>query len=410
MNDIAFMDKAIAVSHGTRHETACLSFLLQYAVDNQFSVAVWRLPHDAERHLLLSRKNVSLPGEAPLEDQGSGFIFAPFDRNKQRVFLPADLKFTFINGMLRPAADPLEIASHTWLEEAWRPGTRSTHPLHHGPDTSSNRTAVDYEALVGDCIEEIEKGTFEKVVPSRQKFIDLPPEFDVVQAFQQLCTAYPNALISFVSTPETGTWLGASPEILVSTENGTIFRTVALAGTQPYREGMNLREVTWTQKEIEEQALVERYVISCFKKIRVREYDEHGPKTVVAGNLLHLKSDFTVDMKAINFPQLGSVMLQLLHPTSAVCGMPLEAARTYLQEKEGYDREFYAGFLGPVNIDQQMHIFVNLRCMKILDSKAVLFAGAGVTSDSVASREFEETEMKLNTLLRVLYDTPTYNR
>ena len=77
------------------------------------------------------------------------------------------------------------------------------------------------------------------------------------------------------------------------------------------------------QKDIEEQALVERYVISCFKKIRLREYDEHGPKTMIAGNVLHLKTEFEVDMVATNFPQLGSVMLNLLHPTSAVCGMPL---------------------------------------------------------------------------------------
>ena len=137
-------------------------------------------------------------------------------------------------------------------------------------------------------------------------------------------------MISFVSIPETGSWLGASPELLVSVEDKTTFRTTALAGTLPYTEGTNLKTVAWTQKDIEEQALVERYIISCFKKIRLREYEEHGPKTVVAGNLMHLKSDFTVDMKATNFLQLGSVMLHLLHPTSAVCGVPLDTALEFL--------------------------------------------------------------------------------
>jgi isochorismate synthase len=160
--------------------------------------------------------------------------------------------------------------------------------------------------------------------------------------------------------------------------------------------------VAWTQKEIEEQALVERYIISCFKKIRVREYEEHGPKTVLAGSLMHLKSDFTVDMKAINFPSLGSVMLQLLHPTSAVCGMPLEPAVDFIRLYEGYDREFYSGYLGPVNFQNNTNIFVNLRCMQLLDKEAVLYAGAGVTIDSVPEAEWEETEMKLNTLLNVI--------
>jgi isochorismate synthase len=117
---------------------------------------------------------------------------------------------------------------------------------------------------------------------------------------------------------------------------------------------------------------------------------------------VHLKSDFTVDLKAINFPQLGSVMLQLLHPTSAVCGMPLEPAIDFLRMHEGYDREFYAGYLGPVNIENDISLFVNLRCMKLLDNKAILFAGAGVTVDSVAEKEWEETEIKFRTLLNVI--------
>ena len=160
--------------------------------------------------------------------------------------------------------------------------------------------------------------------------------------------------------------------------------------------------MAWTQKEIEEQALVCRYIINCFKKIRVREYLEHGPKTVVAGNVMHLKTDYEVDMKEINFPQLGSVMLKLLHPTSAVCGMPLEAAMKFLLENEGYDREFYSGFLGPVNYQYESHIFVNLRCLQILEDTVRLYAGAGVTLDSVPQLEWEETEIKMKNMMGVI--------
>jgi isochorismate synthase len=209
-----------------------------------------------------------------------------------------------------------------------------------------------------------------------------------------------------VSCPESGTWIGASPEVIVGLEDNTIFKTVALAGTKTFQDGINLKTVAWTQKEIEEQALVERYIISCFKKIRLREYDEQGPKTVVAGNLLHLKSEFTVDMKATNFPQLGSVMLQLLHPTSAVCGMPLEPALKFLKEHEGYDRQYYAGYLGPVNFNNQTNLFVNLRCMQLQDQQALLYAGAGITIDSDPEEEWNETELKLNTLLKVIRHQP----
>src|SRR5688572_29420702 len=336
-------------------ETGYITFLIQYAVENQFAVAVWRLPNDPVKHIIISKKIKSLTRDTLLEEMEPGFVFAPFDRDKESIFLPADLKFSFKNNALNTPANPTEVRSHTWVNDQLKNGKHSTIKAYHVSQPEGSDHSVSYLDLVKDCIIEIEKGTFEKIVPSRRKIIDLPIEFDIVNAFEKVCAANPNALVSFVSSPETGTWFGATPETLVNIENKTTFRTVALAGTKPYEEGVNLKSVTWTQKEIEEQALVERYVISCFKKIRVREYDEHGPKTVVAGNVLHLKSDFTVDMKAINFPQLGSVMLQLLHPTSAVCGMPLAPALEFLKNKEGYDREYYAGFLGPVNVNDNIH-------------------------------------------------------
>lgn len=114
----------------------------------------------------------------------------------------------------------------------------------------------------------------------------------------------------------------------------------------------------------------------------------------MAGNLLHLRTDFRVNMKATGFPQLGSVMLELLHPTSAVCGMPRKEAHDFLQENEGFDRSFYAGFLGPVNIQDETSIYVNLRTASIRGNKAILYAGAGVTEESDPEKEWEETELK----------------
>ena len=107
-------------------------------------------------------------------------------------------------------------------------------------------------------------------------------------------------------------------------------------------------------------------------------------------------------MVETGFPQLGSVMLGLLHPTSAVCGTPLQPSLQFLREHEGYERQYYAGFLGPVNFENSINIFVNLRCMQLINDRAVIYAGAGVTIDSVPELEWDETEMKMNTLLHVL--------
>lgn len=384
-------------------ESEIVDFLFTISFENGYSVAAWKLPESSARHLILSTSTKRIPRDSQLEELASGFIFAPFDRSAPSYFLPADLRFIFSEGKLMTGDDQVTNNSIQWLQEKLRDMESSKHnSYYYRPKEVANYEPDHFKQLVTDGVERIEQGEFEKVVPSRNKTVDLPDEFSPAEGFRKLCHAYPQAFVSVVSSPETGTWLGATPEELVRVFDKTIFKTVALAGTQPYQEGMNLRKVSWTQKEIEEQALVERYIISCFKKIRLREYDEHGPKTVIAGNLMHLRSDFTVNLKETNFPQLGTVMLQLLHPTSAVCGMPLESSLKFLQANEGYEREFYSGFLGPVNVLNSIDIFVNLRCMQLLGDKAVLYAGAGVTADSIPDQEWEETEMKMNTLLSVV--------
>ncbi|MEX2230967.1 MAG: chorismate-binding protein [Cyclobacteriaceae bacterium] len=398
------MNTLSAVSSLKYSEKELISFLLDHSRQGQTPIALWRLPGSGLKHLIISQKYHLQDKEVLLEDCSAGFLMAPFDRNKDRLFLPADLYLTFENGQLEEDGDPLKDASAQWLRDQLPNPVKAKPfvPSSVRPEESRDQDKGSFIDIIQKCIQEIERGTFEKIVPSRTRTIHLPESFDVVESFQKLCVSYPQALISFVSIPGVGSWLGASPEVLVCVQDKSIFKTVALAGTLPYQPGVDIKSVAWTQKEIEEQALVERYVISCFKKIRLREYEEHGPKTVIAGNLMHLKSEFTVDMKATNFPQIGSVMLGLLHPTSAVCGMPLETSLEFLREHEGYDRGFYAGYLGPVNVNNNIELFVNLRCMHVSRNQGILFAGAGVTGDSNPEKEWAETEMKFNTLLNVI--------
>lgn len=364
--------------------------------ENDFSFALWRLPNTTAVYLAAAGQ-ITQWTEVNLEEPTPGFLFAPFNPEHKKIFLPAENLLEFDSGKLTH--------SHGSSLEAIRnkrsvgpASDRQVTPYHPSGHKSSPRNMDDYRKLVNRCREEIIKGKLEKIVPSRTKQVDLPEGFDVLDAFEQLCRLYPRAMVSVFSSPATGTWVGATPEMLVSITRDQHFHTVALAGTQPYKEGTDLRYISWTQKDIQEQALVERYIISCFKKIRLREYEEQGPKTIIAGNVLHLKTEFDVDMAATNFPQLGSVMLKLLHPTSAVCGMPLGDSLAFLKEHEGYDREFYSGYLGSVNIEQESHLYVNLRCMQLSRSSATLYAGAGVLADSDPEKEWHETEMKMNTL------------
>ncbi len=390
------------------------SFFYQ-AFHRRLPVAAWRLPHQQAQHVIvdLSGKVRQVPLE--LDALPAGFLVSPFlsEANPRQVsYLRADLHYS--TGTQKPtlqtapettSADSLfrDILANALMPDVQRKPTPYFLPPQTGHDSGDKSR---FTGIIRRAVQAIQAGDFQKVVPSRRKTVSLPGNFDLIDTFRKLCEAYPAAFVSVFSIPGVGTWMGASPEVLVSTypENAAkIFRTVALAGTQIKKDRASLKNTAWRQKEIEEQALVSRYIINCFKKIRLREYEENGPKTVAAGNLIHLRTDFTVDMQATNFPELPSVMLDLLHPTSAVCGMPKEAALAFLQQQEGYDRAYFSGFLGPVYMTPDtLDIFVNLRCMQLLDQQAALYAGVGVTADSDPVKEWKETEAKMQTLLRML--------
>ncbi|RZK61042.1 MAG: isochorismate synthase [Hymenobacter sp.] len=373
-------------------------------------LAIWREPGAARPRLLVARSlEATYTGLPPALDERApaGFAFFPFrdsDHNPA-LFLPADVLYDAARPdavAVAPAARGLVPNLTAWLALPPLPELAWHHSAQPAPRAA---TQAEYTQLVRTGVAAIEAKAVVKVVSSRAARRPLPAGFDPLEAFQALCQKYERAFVSLVSVPGVGTWLGASPEVLAEVTADGQFRTMALAATQPLVPGRAPQEAIWRQKEIEEQALVARYIVSCFKQLRLRDYHETGPRTVVAGQLLHLRTDFEVDLKSVPFPSaLGTDMLRLLHPTSAVGGMPKVAALEFLARHEGYDRAYYSGFLGPVNVAAPgvSRLFVNLRCLQVRPTEAILYAGTGLTVDSDPAREWQETEMKLQTVAAVL--------
>ncbi len=384
--------------------------ILSYASHVGAAFACWRSPNDQQTYTIIDTSGKLAKGKVSLEEAPSGFLVSPFHNaeREEEVFLQADLLITSLGADhdVKITLDPVRsTTANAFLSETIAQADRDKgfvfEPSPSEVDPADDRGV--FMDFVEDCIRAIRNEHFKKVVPSRYKDLQLNNELDPLAQFDKICLSYPAAFASFISVPGLGTWLGASPEVLVKME-GDHFSTMALAGTQRLSPDQDLREVAWTQKEIEEQAMVSRYIINCFKKIRLREFDEDGPKTMKAANLIHLLTAFEVDMKAVNFPQLGSVMTELLHPTSAVCGMPLEPAMNFLKTHEHYDRQLYSGYLGPVNIKGVTELFVNLRCMRLYDKSVRAFVGAGVTEASLPEKEWLETEYKSQTMLDLIKD------
>ena len=221
--------------------------------------------------------------------------------------------------------------------------------------------------------------------------------------FERACQRYPRMFIALVSAPQCGTWLTATPEVLLENlPQSDLWRTIALAGTMRLRddeldgEGLHLR---WSTKNIQEQRYVASYIADTLKRLGL-DYREEGPRTVRAANLVHLRSDFTFSLSN-NGTRVGA-LLDALHPTPAVCGLPKKEALEFILQNEPVPRRYYCGFMGPVNSQCSTHLYVTLRCMQIASQHYHLYAGGGLLCDSVCDKEWRETEAKMETMRQIV--------
>ena len=191
---------------------------------------------------------------------------------------------------------------------------------------------------------------------------------------------------------------------------------MSLAGTRKFKENT---VIPWNQKEIEEQQIVTDYIVNRLQdkttNITVSKAETHQ-----AGSLVHLRSMISGRMPST--VNIGDI-ITTLHPTPAICGFPTKAAKAFILEEEHYDRTFYTGYLGELNMREETsrnrnrknqensayrtvrtnsELFVNLRCMQLTYNKRILYIGGGVTKDSDPELEWQETLAKSEIMKRVL--------
>lgn len=255
----------------------------------------------------------------------------------------------------------------------------------------SDSEGVEFKNLVQKGINAIVENQFEKVVLSRK--IEIPNDtINSIESFKNLVNTYSTAFRYLFYHPQIGLWMGATPEQLVKIKNGE-FYTMALAGTQPYSE-----HIVWGEKEIKEQELVTDFIKNQIEDkvdtIKISDAITHR-----AGSIVHLKTDISGSIKSSIQPL---DLVKALHPTSAVCGMPLQQARSFILEHEGYDRKYYSGYLGEWKGMENSDLFVNLRCCEFLENAVAVYVGCGITKDSIPEHEFIETFNKSRTIVSIL--------
>ena len=312
-----------------------------------------------------------------------GFVFAPFDSSHQTVFFPSE-KCDFLESH-QPLSSKNEVVENS---------------------TTVVESVADKQyhiALVNKGVETIRAEIFQKVVLSRQLSIrkrEPVSSEEIISLFKKLEALYPTAFVYCWFHPNIGLWLGATPERLVSIVDNTI-KTMALAGTQKYAEKDT---IVWDEKERKEQQLVTDFIVNALQSV---SSDISVSKTVNhrAGQLVHLKNDITA---VLSKNKTIKNIVDQLHPTPAVCGLPKEKTQQFILNHEGYKRSFYTGFLGECNMSDsksdalKTDFYVNLRCMNIDRNTIYIYVGGGITKDSNAELEWQETVNKAQTMLAVL--------
>lgn len=342
------------------------------------SFALYFLPGETELEMIVG------PSERVTDiSNRRGFIFAPYSELGDYVKLIID-PVLYVKGREKVLTS-IDIL----------PQSIDSFALTDFPDVNISR--YYFESLVNEAIDDISSdSSLKKVVLSRPISQPLNEDFDAFSFLCKMREGMPNAFSYMLFTPESGLWMGATPERLFEFD-GSRGYTNSIAGTLPVAT-----DKVWSVKEENEQQIVSDYILKRLNNVDVTDISVTGPTTIKSGSVQHLKTEFSFPLSANG---RVSELIDALHPTPAICGMPSEMAQTFIKEKEGYDRSYYAGYLGPLGVGNSHSIFVNLRCMKVNHKTATLFVGAGISEGSIASAEWEETQTKALTLQNLLQRT-----
>jgi len=308
-----------------------------------------------------------------------------------------------------PGKDPELFTSYSFQPQsnerqvickAWKTDSKPVHFFNNSgekelyqanEDSVLETTFTDYKEAFTSCLDALSSERLKKVVLSRIKRVESDSPSNLIELFEKATATYPDAFVYLMLHPLEGYWLGASPEILLK-KVGEEYESVSLAGTQPSKSG----KYQWGGKERIEQSLVSDQIRTVLSHLNCRIKSEIGPKTVEAGQVAHLKTQFLFSCE-----EKIQTLLEHLHPTPAVAGLPKKESIELIDKTEKHERGLYTGYIG-VYDSEKADIYVNLRCMRVASNQLYLYLGGGLTKDSELMNEWRETEHKAKTLLNLI--------
>lgn len=284
------------------------------------------------------------------------------------------------------------------------------------PDPPGARWAVRHEPApeeyadgVRRALDLIGAGRLEKVVLARALELTSQAPVPVRDLLTRLALADPGSFafaadVTAPGDPALRTLVGASPELLVSREGDTVVAN-PLAGSIPRSEDpaeneSRIAALRVSAKDRAEHALVADRVVAVLRGFCAEVDAPAEPEVTGTATMWHLSSRITGRLAD---PAVSALHLaHALHPTPAVCGIPVPAAREAIREIEPADRGYYSGMTGWVDADGDGEWVLAIRSAEVCDRTVRVFAGAGIVAGSDPDAEVAETRAKFRTMLRAI--------
>jgi len=277
------------------------------------------------------------------------------------------------------------------LEPACEPGSLSR----------EESSAAEFRQRVDDILAAIAAGSLQKVVAAREVLLTCSRALDPVATVSALAEQALECQRFLFRWGDTS-FIGATPERLVR-KRGRSLETEALAGSIDARAESPERQLEASIKELEEHepvvAAIQRVLEPVCEEVRL----PNRPSVKRLKHLLHLRTPIQATLRSETHVL---ELVERLHPTPAVGGVPTVAALDWISRCEPFDRGWYAGAVGWFDAFGDGDFNVALRSGLMSGRQARLYAGGGIVRGSVASAEYEETMPKLAAMLSSLRARP----
>lgn len=335
--------------------------------------------------------------EVPWRAFGDGCFTLP----RWRYAVKADravLTLSVRGGEVRSGTQPWLRRIRDVLDSLARVEARGTAPATPLPrvtrlaSPSRERWTHQVEAIRAAIID----GGFEKIVAANRTVMTFDAAVDALSALDRLANGLRSST-RFAFFREDATFFGATPERLVALR-GLRLETESLAGSLAVGDAP-ATQLLASGKDRQEHRLVVTSIVRRLEPLVARLDVAAEPRVRTLREVLHLHTPIRGELSA---PRHVLDLVELLHPTPAVGGVPTDEAMRWIAENEPEGRGWYAGPIGWFDLSGAGEFAVALRTCLLRGRRAYLYAGAGIVADSDPVLEYAETEVKRKTLLRSL--------